>query len=244
MQSKSPSVLLINPNSNKGMTDTLEKVIKDFDVNHIKFDFFTAPGGPYSIDDESDAEESCKYCTPELTNEKLGKYDGFIVACYSKHPLVEWLQDQHVVKRDGKEVNGIFQASVTKSLDVLGSKHTFGVVTTSKAWERDLTDAVLKMSDVIPQDRFAGVKSTGLTAGELHELPVDEVASKMKDATKALLKSGDMRAVCLGCAGMIGMDAVVGEACIEALGHDDGKKVEIVDGVLAAVRIMESRLNS
>ena len=86
--------------------------------------------------------------------------------------------------------------------------------------------------------------SSGLTAGELHDLPLDEVASKMKDATKALLKMGDVRAICLGCAGMIGMDTIVREACIEAMGHDDGKKVEIVDGVLAGIRIMEGRLNS
>ena len=65
------------------------------------------------------------------------------------------------MKKDEKEVNGIFQASVTRSLDALGSNHTFGIVTTSKAWEHDLTDAILKMSDVIPQERFAGVKSTG-----------------------------------------------------------------------------------
>lgn len=54
----------------------------------------------------------------------------------------------------------------------------------------------------------------------------------MKEATKRLLAKG-ARAICLGCAGMAGMDVTVREACVEALGEEEGGRVGIVDGVVS-----------
>lgn len=43
-------------------------------------------------------------------------------------------------------------------------------------------------------------------------------------------------------AGMAGMERWVREACIEELGYEDGKRVKIVDGVLAGVVWLEETL--
>jgi len=100
-------------------------------------------------------------------------------------------------------------------------------------------------------DRFAGVETTGLTAVELHDLPADEVARKMKEAVKRLIGrakgsegSGKLKAVCLGCAGMAGLDATVREACVEELGEVEGGKVHIVDGVKAGYALLEGMVRA
>lgn len=88
--------------------------------------------------------------------------------------------------------------------------------------------------------RFAGVETTGLTAVELHETPPEEVRRRMIDATERLLKGTlhPVRAVCLGCAGMAGMEEAVRAGCIRAYGETEGEDVHIVDGVVAGVGLL------
>jgi Asp/Glu/hydantoin racemase len=91
--------------------------------------------------------------------------------------------------------------------------------------------------------RFAGVETTGLNATDLHDAPAEEVSKRMRDAVKRLLRKGSVGAVCLGCAGMAGMDEMVKEACVEELG-EDGKKVRVVDGVVAGVAFLEGAIRT
>lgn len=163
-------------------------------------------------------------------------------------------------------VTGIFEASVSSSLMLISAFHlqgdwslhkvqaqdTFGIVSTGAVWKPELTTAVTAMlngpddkSAIISEGsssvpRFAGVETTGLTAGELHDTPADEVRKRMSDATARLLKntSRPVRAVCLGCAGMAGMGEAVRAGCIQAYGQAEGEGVHIVDGVVAGVGLL------
>lgn len=94
--------------------------------------------------------------------------------------------------------------------------------------------------------KFVGCETTGLNADQLHALPADEVKGKMMDATKRLLRKAQVDgedsestsgvgAICLGCAGMVGLDDAVRAACIEELGEEKGKIVHIIDGVKAGI---------
>ncbi len=94
--------------------------------------------------------------------------------------------------------------------------------------------------------KFAGCETTGLNADQLHALPAEEVRGKMMSATRRLLDKGKMDdegaenrggigAICLGCAGMVGLDDAVRTACIEELGEEKGNLVHIVDGVKAGI---------
>lgn len=146
----------------------------------------------------------------------------------------------------------------------------FGIVSTGKIWEFALHIAVQEFlgatssstSQTTPSlQRFYGCETTGLNASELHDLPAEQVREKMMDATKRLLRRGAIpipkstdvsateasnaissrvQAICLGCAGMVGLDAAVRSACIEELGPEAGKEVHIVDGVKAGVGILYS----
>lgn len=147
------------------------------------------------------------------------------------------------------------------------SQDTFGIVTTGAVWKKELTKAVAAMingpdesedqkrdliSGVVGTSptpsppapvsvpRFAGVETTGLTAVELHEMPPEEVRRRMIEATEKLLKgtAHPVRAVCLGCAGMAGMEEAVRAGCIKAYGETEGENVHIVDGVVAGVGLL------
>ncbi|KAK7540226.1 Asp/Glu/hydantoin racemase [Phyllosticta citricarpa] len=169
-----------------------------------------------------------------------------------------------------KPVVGIMEASVSAALLTLAPGERFGVVSTGKAWETLLGRGVREFLGTCPtaeddgqpkgeevddddddhatidgeteDARFAGVTTTGLHATELHTTPRDVVESRVKVAVKKLLARGRVAAICLGCAGMAGMDAWVHEACVEALGEEQGGRVRIVDGVKAAVAAIEGAL--
>lgn len=212
-----------------------------------------------SVNSPADAEESAAFCLPHL-EPLLADHDAFLVACYSQHPLVPQLQ-QLVAAQPGprKYVTGIFEASVVASLALLqpvapadgtSSGETFGIVSTGSIWEQALQNAVHEFLGIGGDSgpgprRFVGVETTGLNATDLHDLPADRVREEMIKATKRLLKkdwrdvdgvpSSSVKAICLGCAGMAGLDDAVRQACVEALGEKLGSQIHIVDGVKAGV---------
>jgi len=159
--------------------------------------------------------------------------------------LTKWLKDQPIIREKRKAVTGIFEASVVQSLDTIDASEKFGIVSTGKVWEKLLSEAVNglpKLDHGLARERFEGIETTGLSATELHDADPKLVRQKVKDATKRLVQLGDVGAVCLGCAGMAGMDEIVREGCIEALGQEKGERVKIVDGVQAGVVLLHNEI--
>jgi Asp/Glu/hydantoin racemase len=208
-----------------------------------KWVYFTAPSGPKSINDEDDAHDSVPHVMKTLAP-LLATHDGFLVACYSQHPLVPLLKARPEVLAGAKPVTGIHEASVATSLQLLAPHERFGIVSTGKVWEDLLAEATAAVLGVQQSGRFAGVETTGLNATELHDAPPEEVESRMKEATKRLLRKGNVGVVCLGCAGMSGMNEMVREAAIEELGREKGQQVKIVDGVQAGAAWLEGAVRS
>lgn len=111
----------------------------------------------------------------------------------------------------------------------------FEIVSTGAVWE-ELLGRVVRDFLGGGSERFAGVETTGLTAVELHERPEEEVWGMVREAAGRLVRRGDVPVVCLGCAGMVGMEAIVREGVRGVLG-DDGR-VRAVDGVKAGVGML------
>ncbi|KAI5477426.1 Armadillo repeat containing protein [Pseudohyphozyma bogoriensis] len=203
--------------------------------------YFTAPPtSPASINNASDALLSTSACLPLLlsllSSPSGNDISGILIACYSEHPLVTELK-----KHTTKPVIGIFEASVSASLMLLpstGPTSKFGIVSTGKVWEELLDSGVKTYLGGEGRGRYGGCETTGLNATDLHDSPVDVVEGRMKDAVKRLVRRG-VRAVCLGCAGMVGMEEMVRRACVEELGEEEGAKVRIVDGVKAGYLMLE-----
>jgi Asp/Glu/hydantoin racemase len=243
-------ILVINPNSSKPMTDALDILIRDLNQEvptPIAIDTYTAPSGPPSINNEEDALVSALVVIEDL-GEDLSKYDAYLVACYSVHPLVSMLREKCPPQI---HVTGIFEASVSLSLALLPldpttKKSKFGIVSTGTYWENALSEGVRSFlgSKSLESGRFKGVETTGLNAMELHTSSADEVRKKMMDATKRLVRHRDVKVVCLGCAGMAGMDGIVKDALVEELGESEAGSIHILDGVRAGIGLLEGLLKA
>ncbi|KAM0749686.1 hypothetical protein T439DRAFT_326564 [Meredithblackwellia eburnea MCA 4105] len=231
------SILVINPNTTASMTDGVKAVIAPLATSTPEY--LTAPSGPPSINNGEDCHASADsvlahlLATPALIDPS--KVSGFLICCYSVHPLVKTLKPHTTAP-----VVGIFEASVATALLLLPTTDSkFGIVSTGKVWEKLLGDGVAELLGSETSKRFAGVETTGLNATELHEVKPDEVKLRMIDATKRLVKGGDVGAVCLGCAGMVGMEEWVREACVAELGPAKGSKIHIIDGVKVGYVMLE-----
>lgn len=272
------------------MTTALKPIISNLCLPAtIQVDYFTAPQTRTTYPDGTSfdgiasinsGEESCRsamHVFPHI-QDQIAKYDGFLVACYSAHPLVGMIkkkiaeieeEQQGRGEWDGKRryVTGIFEASVSMSLSLIShfdvtfpsssvddatqqaepgkaiAPTSFGIITTGSIWKDELSNAVKAMLLKTTNNElsvFAGVQTTGLSAIELHTTPAEEVERRIIAATERLIEesNGTVGAICLGCAGMSGLDAIVRRGCINALGEVKGKKVFIVDGVIAGVGML------
>jgi len=140
-----------------------------------------------------------------------------------------------------KPVLGIFEASVSTALNLLGEEQIFGIVSTGRVWEQILGDAIRE--DLLGVEKmrrvFAGVETLGLNAGELHGDGggEGEVKKAVMAATGRLIDTDpamEVKVIVLGCAGMAGME----EWVREEVGRR-GKEVRVVDGVKAGVGILQ-----
>lgn len=195
-----------------------------------------------SINNEDDAAISAEHCLPAL-KPKLSTYNAFLVCCYSHHPLVALLRSALDDLGLHAPVTGIFEASIATCMQSTNISEKFGIVSTGSQWEEILGEAVEGLLGSGASARYAGTETTGLNADELHSTPKAEVDRRMKEATKRLLDKGAV-AICLGCAGMAGMDMTVREACAEKLGQKAGQRVRIVDGVVAGSIFLEGALRA
>ncbi|KAL4940691.1 hypothetical protein BDV06DRAFT_213263 [Aspergillus oleicola] len=178
------SILVINPNTSTHMTGALVPILENLGYTDVHFDYFTAPQsevvtlpdgrvihGIPSINSGEDSVLSALHCRP-FVEPLVSKYDGFLVACYSAHPLVGMLREAIDKLEDAallelgptaniksKYVTGIFEGSIVASLSLVSSfqltwdggfgksqaKDTFGIVTTGSSWKAELNNAVSDM---------------------------------------------------------------------------------------------------
>jgi len=185
---------------------------------------------------------------------ELRQYDAVLVACFSVHPLVQILAELDGAR--GKlVVSGIFEAAIQASLSLVTTPSSaaaplgkWGIVTTGKFWESNLTRGVntfLGVDTESTNTKFAGVESTGLDAGDFHG-GVDPVVirRKLKEATARLLSKGSVQCVVMGCAGMAGLEEIIRSAAVDAYGPEEGKRVLIIDGVKAGIGLLEQTVRN
>ncbi|OHE97250.1 hydantoin racemase [Colletotrichum orchidophilum] len=246
-------ILVINANSSEDMTRGMERAIQAMHLHDsLEIHTYTAPSeSPASINDDADIKLSTEVVINDLVKSgKLQDYDGVLVACYSVHTLVEQLSQQF---HASLAVTGIFEASILTATSLLphssdaSRSSKWGVVTTGEFWEKHLSQGVkgyLGQPDQSENVKFAGIASTGLTAGDFHHISPAEVRVKLEQATKKLLSSGDVRCVVMGCAGMAGLEEIIRSSANDIYGPKKGSQVFIVDGVKAGILQLEQTVRS
>lgn len=188
-------LLIINPNSSKSVTDNLEFILTA--PPHTTLTFYTGPpNAPPEIIDYETSLSSANACFPELRDSYINKYDGFLVCCFSDHPLIYMLREI-----TDKPIFGIFQASLTYSLTQSPSK--FGILTSTKSWESILDNST--------DDFFGGYRCPlfqGTVASEVDVLKLSDPTYFSKLVEKAKVLSGrESRIILLGCAGLSGLES-------------------------------------
>lgn len=205
---------------------------------------YTAPQhSPASINDDKDIKASTEAVWANLEETGLLRdYDGVLIACYSKHTLVEQIQ----TRLPGLPVTGIFEASVLASLPLVRPGRGWGIVTTGKFWEAHLSDAIGSfLGGSGSGGSFLGVQSTGLLAGDFHgDVPPEVIRDKLKAATKRLLADGQPDCILMGCGGMAGLEEVIRAAVREQRGLKASLDVHVVDGVRAGVGVVEQMVRN
>jgi Asp/Glu/hydantoin racemase len=236
-------ILVLNPNSSQAMTDGMRTVIDSVGLAaSTEVYTYTAPASsPASINDGDDIKASTEAVLSEV---KRNEYDGTIVACFSVNPLVHEIQK---LPGTGGAVTGIFEASVLTALSLLEEGQKWGIVTTGSFWEKHLSNGVMSFigsstEAAAKNDKFAGVESTGLNAGDFHHGVAPEVIrAKLVEATKRLLSRGDVCVIVMGCAGMAGLEEIIREAVCEEKGEEFAyEQLHVVDGVRAALMLMDT----
>ncbi|KAJ1569068.1 hypothetical protein HK405_010358 [Cladochytrium tenue] len=256
-------LLVVNPNATTSMTEGMKletaELQKELGKRGVVFDFFTAPGSkiqgydptsaPPAIEGTVDSIRSASACFAALFSDPsrgpprpITDYDGILVACYSDHPLVPMLREA-LTGNKPVAVLGIMQASVLRAL-ALGARRV-AVVTTAKRWE-ELLDAGIRAMGVSGEvlapagatcGGRGGVLSTGLGVLELESLPKAEVVQRVSGAAERLVRDAGADAVCLGCAGMVGLKEAV-EAAVAPYKERVGGRVLVLDSVTAGITLL------
>ncbi len=209
-------ILMINPNTSQIFTERVQKIADKYASETTEVLAMNPTSGPRSIEGIYD-ELLSSPGTLELAISELDNFDAFVIACFSDHPTVYALREI-----TDKPVSGIADASMYMAC-MLGYK--FSVVTTNDEWQPLLWDAVKHYG---LGERCASVRATGMAVLSLEESEESSYEQIKKEARRALEQDG-AEVICLGCAGMAGLD--------KRLEKDLG--VPVVDGVVAALKLLE-----
>ncbi|KAH8817755.1 Asp/Glu/hydantoin racemase [Flagelloscypha sp. PMI_526] len=221
-------LLVINPNSTESITDGLREILVT--PPEAELFFMTAPpDAPTSIDDITTGNLTASSCFRKIMAEDLiNKYDGFLVCCFSNHPLTHMLRET-----TSKPVIGILEAAITRAL-LVGNR--FGIVTSGSGYKYH---SHAEISTVLggKSDKFAGIAFSGIGVVELREGDRVKVEKSVKEsAAKIAAEGADV--ILLGCAGMAGMEELVKQGVRE--GQPTLPIPKVIDGAKSGVEFLAS----
>lgn len=216
------NILLINPNSTSYMTENCLKSISQTLPPYVVVHGLTAPRpAPSAVEGHVDGVLSTAACLRAVLP-MAAKYDAFLVACFSAHPLITALREEVT-----QPVMGIMEASLYASR-ICGSR--LSVLTTSERskvmHENSIWDYGLAKFSV-------GCEVSHISVLGLEAKPQAEVNAVLGATAKHLVEVKGADCICLGCAGMTEMK----NACAEAVGMEQGKAM-VIDGVGVGVHFL------
>lgn len=197
-----PSILVINPNSSKKVTDNLKTILVP--PPGIELAFYTGPpSAPKEIDGAESLILSEQAVLPDLLSQELEKkHDGYLVCCYSDHPLVHSL-----AKKTTAPVLGIMQATLLYSYSNARLTKSF-VLTSTSGWNDLLDKGIVDFAGAgtFPSGKFQRTRALDVLVLSLSD---PEEFKKITTRVEAVLHeyaADNIDCVLLGCAGMAGLD--------------------------------------
>lgn len=224
-----PSILVINPNSSQKVSDNLSKILVA--PPGIDLAFYTAPSSaPKEIDGTESLLLSEKAVLPDFLEKKLlDLHDGFLVCCYSDHPLTHSL-----AKLTEKPVLGIMQATLLYSYANARLRKLF-VLTSTSGWNETLDEAIVLFAGcgTFPASKFQHTRALDVLVLSLADpIEFEKIAVRVQ-AMLEEYKNDQIDCVLLGCAGMAGLDEKLSEKFPGILFIDSVKiGVEFLSGLM------------
>lgn len=217
--SRQKKVLVINPNSSEKVTGDMEAILAH--NSGIDYDFYTAPSAaPKEISGTETSIKSERVVLPDLVDKRLLNYDGYLVCCYSDHPLIYSLKTY-----TSKPIMGIMHGTLLYSM-MNPSLQKSIIITSFSSWEPILDEAIMKFfdTDKFPSNRMAATKSLDINVVNLNNPETFQAIV----GRVALILKGDAAIDCvlLGCAGMVGLDAKLA-AQFPGIKFIDGDKISM-----------------
>ncbi|TFK97373.1 Asp/Glu/hydantoin racemase [Pterulicium gracile] len=232
------TLLVINPNSTVAITDGLRTSLQPLCPPDCTLEFITGPpDAPKGISNRTEGVESALKTWEVIKRDGwLEKADGFLVCCFSDHPLA------HIIsEHTPKPSMHILTSSI---IHALLTSTRFSIITTGplSTPQPHIDAAVHSVLGSTSSSRFASLRTVGLRVVDLKDESFDRalVRERMEDAARKVVEDGS-DAIVLGCAGMAGMEGWVVEGARKA----GLEGVKVVDGAKAGVVLLEAavRLN-
>ncbi|KAJ6195893.1 LOW QUALITY PROTEIN: hypothetical protein J3E72DRAFT_441014 [Bipolaris maydis] len=216
------SILLINPNSSPHITNAcLQNISSKIPPGVTVYGFTAPPPAPSAIEGRVDGILSSAECLRKIVPIKH-RFDAFLVACFSNHPLITALREEVEAP-----VLGIMESALYAAR-MCGNK--LGVITTS---ERSEILHAQTIYDAGLANYSAGCAACKISVLDLENKPKEEVFAGVTRAAKELVDGRKADCLLLGCAGMTGAK----EACEDAVGTKQ-RQVMVVDGVAVGVQFL------
>lgn len=224
------SILIINPNSSVGVTNNLKDIL--IKPPQVQFEFYTAPPeAPKEINGNETSILSEKVVIPDLLEKgTIDKHDGFLVCCYSDHPLIHSLG-----KHTHKPILGIMQATLLYALLTPSVSRLF-ILTSVNEWEPLLDKAITDFvgASEFPTKKFQKTKGLDVSVLSLSDPEeYSKISTRVKDILNKEYAHDNINCVLLGCAGMAGLDEKLNESFPEVQFIDSVKVgVEFLTGLI------------
>jgi allantoin racemase len=202
-------ILIINPNSDPGMTRKIEEAARAFAGDAFEVVCLATPGAPRFIDTYEDQTLAAPGMAG-LLRENHDAFDAFVVACHCD-PNLDLMKE---ISR--KPVVGIGEASM-KMATMLG--HRFSVVSTAA---RSIPNKEALIERYGLRGALASVRAPEVEGLEGLESDLEE---RFFRAGRAAIDEDGAEVIVLGCAGLAGLD----KRLEKRLG------VPVLDGVVCAL---------
>lgn len=201
--------LIINPNSNQDMTESIKELVKNFKTEYLDVDVIGMKNTPEFVDSKETIERTYEE-VKETILENEREYDIFILGCHLDPNLEKLRRDTE------KIVIGIGEASIL-FCKILGKR--FSIVGSS--------DKTVKLKEDMTA-RY-GARDDLDYVGYPDENSKKSLVEKLSEESVRVIEKYNSDAIVLGCAGFVNFDAYIE--------REAGK--DVIDGVIAALIIAD-----
>ena len=210
-------ILVINPNTSVEMTAGIDAIAKKYARADTEIETVCPKEGPRSIESAYEEDLVAEGVLQRVIEGNEKKFDAIIIACYGDPHLHSAREISEV------PVFGIAESSMHMAC-LLGYK--FSIVTVLER-ARPIFEELVKRVGL--EAKCASIRTTPFLVLDIEKDPSVTI-KVLTEAGRAAIREDGAEVICLGCAGMAGLD----KPMEKELG------VPVLDGVVCAVKMAEA----